>query len=67
MEIPGEKSNQKICRRGVHILDRSHFGKESRSKDGLASACRSCIAKKNKAVYQTRKHNKTVALENALE
>lgn len=62
-----EDINRKICKRGFHFVDRCNFGKETRSKDGLASSCKACIKIKNKKLYQRRENDKAVALENSAE
>ena len=52
------QSNEKYCRTGQHILDKSMFSNDNAKKDGLSSYCKDCKSKKFREYYQTHKHDK---------
>ncbi len=67
MEIKINKDTQKICRKGMHVLDKSEFTKESKRSDGLKPTCKACTSIRNMKYYKKRKLHIQTYLENDLE
>ncbi len=67
MEIPINNDTLKFCRKGMHIVEKSQFTTDKNLKDGLRSACKQCIHKKNTKYYKNKKLQIQTFLENDAE
>lgn len=52
------KLEEKWCKKGRHIVNRSNFAKDKTKSDGLSSACKDCIRLKNEDYYKRNKKEK---------
>src|SRR5690242_16534178 len=48
-------SEYKFCRRGKHMVLKSNFAKERRTKDGLRANCKDCINECQRETYYKHK------------